>query len=312
MSVYSTRSTDELGRAIFLVSAARSLGWPARINEVNGKLEYYASDTWHEVKFEQHDMLTAEPTGTLRLRFTPTTTHNDLSYYTHFTLSKIEDGKARLLTYPDDATWSKTFKNGVTLEPGTYMLTTGNRQSNGSVLAATTTFEIKPQEITNIPLLLREEQQVATVLGKLKDGLPFYNQSTHMHDTLPQGKKYILGFIVPSHEPTNHALRDISTCATQFEQWDGKIILLNLSEAQERQFNKAEFASLPNTVTWGIDTDRKILNYINQQLQQQSQALPLFIIVDKDGNITFIKQGYTIHLGEQILKAIKFHANKYK
>lgn len=312
MSVYSTRSTDELGRAIFLVSAARSLGWPARINEVNGKLEYYASDTWHEVKFEQHDMLTAEPAGTLRLSFTPTTTHNDLSYYTHFTLSKIEDGRARLLTYPDDATWSKTFKNGVTLEPGTYMLTTGNRQSDGSVLAATTTFEIKPQEITNIPLLLREKQQVATVLGKLKDGLPFYNQSTHMHDTLPQGKKYILGFIVPSHEPTNHALRDIATCAKQFEQWGGKIILLNLSETQERRFNKAEFTSLPNTVTWGIDTDRKILNCINQQLQLQSQSMPLFLIVDKDGNITFIKQGYTIHLGEQILKAIKIHANKYK
>ena len=97
-----------------------------------------------------------------------------------------------------------------------------------------------------------------------------------------------------------------------FEQWGEKIILLNLSEVQDRRFNKAEFASLPNTVTWGIDTDRKILNYINQQLQQQSQALPLFIIVDKDGNITFIKQGYTIHLGEQILKAIKIPANRYK
>ena len=41
MSVYRERQTDELGRDIFFVAAARSLGWPARINEINGKLQYY-------------------------------------------------------------------------------------------------------------------------------------------------------------------------------------------------------------------------------------------------------------------------------
>ena len=49
MSVYRYRRTDELGRDIFFVSAARSLGFPARINEVNQKLQYYK-----ETKFNRH------------------------------------------------------------------------------------------------------------------------------------------------------------------------------------------------------------------------------------------------------------------
>ena len=53
MSVYRERTTDELGRKIFFVSVARSLGFPARVNEVNGQLETYdaGKGEWSEVEF---------------------------------------------------------------------------------------------------------------------------------------------------------------------------------------------------------------------------------------------------------------------
>ena len=51
MSVYQSRVTDELGRKIFFVSVARSLGWPSRINEVNGALQYVEEGVWHDVNF---------------------------------------------------------------------------------------------------------------------------------------------------------------------------------------------------------------------------------------------------------------------
>ena len=310
MSVYRTRTTDELGRAIFFVSAARSMGWPARINEVNGKLEFFLTPfhggSWQEVNFDDDIIpINLTPKGTLMLNLAKNG-REDLSYYTHFTLSKIVDGKAQLLTFPDDATWSSTFKNGISLEEGTYMLTAGNRQSDGSVLASTTTFEIKDHEFTNIILALREKNKDATtVLGTMAANLSYYSPEFGTDMNLPQGESYIVGIVLPSHEPTNHALRDISTCATQLEQWGGKIFLLNLSTEQEQRFNKGEFVALPSTVVWGIDRNMKILNHISEQLNQQSQALPLFVIVDENSNITFIKQGYTIHLGEQLFEVIK-------
>ena len=320
MSVYRTHTTDELGRAIFFVSAARSMGWPTRINEVNGKLEYYANNAWYEVKFEESESIKTEPSGTLRLNFTPSDTHNDLAYYTHFTLSKIVDNKPQLLTYPEDATWSNYFKNGVQLEPGTYMLTTGNRQSDGSVLASITTFEIESNKENNIDLSLLNKDNALNIIGTLR--LDSYYSNGERRLILDNDCYHIVGFIAPSNEPTTHALHDIATCASQIEALGCDITLLTLNDEQEQRFDKSQFSDLPASVIWGIDkdrlegTDRFVYGTNMEDLIRETKAnektMPIFVVTDSKGNIFFTQQGYTIHLGEQILKAIKIHTNKYK
>ena len=320
MSVYRTQTTDELGRAIFFVSAARSMGWPARINEVNGKLEYYTNNTWHEVKFEESESLKTEPSGMLRLNFTPSDTHNDLAYYTHFTLSKIVDNKPQLLTYPEDATWSNYFKNGVQLEPGTYMLTTGNRQSDGSVLASITTFEIESNKESDIYLSLLNKDNALNIIGTLR--LDGYYSNGERRLILDNDCYHIVGLIAPSDEPTTHALHDIATCASQIEALGCDITLLTLNDEQEQRFDKSQFSDLPASVIWGIDkdrlegTDRFVYGTNMEDLIRETKAnektMPIFVVTDSKGNIFFTQQGYTIHLGEQILKAIKIHTNKYK
>ena len=320
MSVYRTHTTDELGRAIFFVSAARSMGWPARINEVNGKLEYYANRAWHEVKFEESKSIKTEPSGTLRLNFTPSDTHNDLAYYTHFTLSKIVDNKPQLLTYPEDATWNNYFKNGVQLEPGTYMLTTGNRQSDGSVLASITTFEIESNKESDIDLSLLNKDNALNIIGTLR--LDGYYSNGEWRRILDDDCYHIVGFIAPSNEPTTHALHDIATCASQIEALGCNITLLTLNDEQEQRFDKSQFSDLPTSVIWGIDKDRlegtdrfvygTRMTDLIRETKANKKTMPLFVVTDSKGNIFFTQQGYTIHLGEQILKAIKIHTNKYK
>ena len=322
ISVYRTRITDELGRAIFFVSAARSMGWPARINEVTGKLEYYINNAWHEVKFEESESIKTEPSGTLRLKFTPSDTHSDLSYYTHFTLSKVVDNKPQLLTYPEDATWSNYFKNGVQLEPGTYMLTTGNRQSDGSVLASITTFEIESNKESDIDLSLLNKDNALNIIGTLR--LDGYYSNGERRLILDNDCYHIVGFIAPSNEPTTHALHDIATCASQIEALGCNITLLTLNEEQEQRFDKSQFSDLPASVIWGIDKDRMEMEGtvrfvygtnmedLIRETKANEKTMPFFVITDSKGNIFFTQQGYTIHLGEQILKAIKTHANKYK
>ena len=304
MSVYRTSPTDELGRAIFFVSAARSMGWPARINEVNGKIEYYLNYTWHEVKFEEKVSLKTEPSGTLRLNFTPSDTHNDLAYYTHFTLSKLVKNSPQLLTYPEDATWNNTFKDGVNLEPGTYILTTGNRQSDGSVLASITTFEIESDKDCNVDLALRGNDVKVEIIGKIdtKGKYRDINDNT-IKDVFNKNGFTIVGYIRPNHEPTNHALRDIATYAKDFENINCSIVLIN---HWKQPFNSTEFNNLPATTKWG--TDDKNLNFLWKVADKNGidgRTDPIFLLCDKDGNVYFIKEGYTIHLGEQLLKTIK-------
>ncbi len=311
MSVYNTRITDELGRAIFFVSAARSMGWPARINEVNGKLEYYTNNAWHEVKFEESESLKTEPSGKLQLNFTPSDTHNDLAYYTYFTLSKLVKNSPQLLTYPEDATWSNTFKDGVNLEPGTYILTTGNRQSDGSVLASITTFSINERKECVLPLGLREAQVSTAIIGTIDKDLS-YERLTDAYNAkqekLLANKGYtIVGIIAPNHEPTNHALNDILPHIKELETMECNIVILDKSSKAFLGYNHYnDFSAAPNA-KWLLSAQENdpLITKIDQQLNLTSPELPIFFLSDNNGNVFFLKQGYTIYLGEQILKTIK-------
>lgn len=318
MSVYRTCLTDDLGRAIFFVSAARTLGFPARINEVTGKLEYYApldGGAWKEVNFEKSMSQSVTHYGRLKLDFTPSTSHKDLSYYTHFTLSKIENGKPQLLTYPDDATWCSTFAQGVTLEAGTYLLTVGNRQSDGSVLAEMTVFEVNDDEVSYLPLALREKAEVTKILGTIEN--LSYSANGKRRQLLAGDKYNIIGIIAPSNEPTTHALHDIATCVQELEAEGSHIVLLSQTPQDAERFNMAEFNDLPSSVIWGVDQDEPTLNgvaldgsitaSIVQNLNLNQEYLPLFIVTDDKGLVIFAHQGYTIHLGEQMLKVIRKH-----
>ena len=46
------------------------------------------------------------------LAYKPTKYNDNPKYYSHFTLNKIENGVAQLLTYPEDATWKADFEKG--------------------------------------------------------------------------------------------------------------------------------------------------------------------------------------------------------
>ena len=307
MSVYNTRTTDELGRAIFVVSAARSMGWPARINEVNGKLEYYLNHSWHEVKFDETVSSETESMGTLRLKFTPSDTHNDLAYYTHFTLSKIVDNKPQLLTYPEDATWSKSFNDGIGLEPGTYMLTTGNRHSDGSVLTSITTFEIVSNKETTVDLSLREDDSEIKVLGIIDPSLNITSPNGKQESLIASEGFTALGIIAPTHEPSNHALNDIVDHIKEFEVMGCKIVILDSSNKAFMSYAHInDYTSAPN-VKWLLpgDSEHQLVNNITKQLNVSATTLPIFVLCDSRGQVFFIKQGYTIHMGEQLLKVIK-------
>jgi hypothetical protein len=120
------------------------------------------------------------------------------------------------------------------------------------------------------------------------------------------GRGYnIIGLVAPNHEPTNHALKDIGAYKEDFERWGRKMILLFEREEDSRRFSFKEFSALPSTVEWGIDVDGKCLAEIREQMHLSSSSLPLFLIYDSFNRVVFVQQGYTIHLGEQLLKVIR-------
>ena len=303
MSVYREKTTDELGRNIFFVSAARSLGMPARINEVNGKPQYYTEGHWIDA-FASGDKKQAN-TAKLTLDYKLSAHNDNPKYYIHFTLSKLVDGELQLQTFPEEAT-QQDFKKGVELDKGEYVLTTGVRMASGKVLARMQRFTLNGD--TTIKYELRENKEDVQVIGSLNAENFYHDKSADADKSLlsTTGRGYyVLAIVAPNQEPTNHAMRDISVYKDAFEKWGRKMIFLFQNEDEASRFNFAEFDKLPNTVVWGTDVEGKIKQEVWEQMKLTSPALPVFLICDSFNRVVFVQQGYTINLGEQLLKVIR-------
>lgn len=308
MGVWKSRFTDTRSRDIFFVAMARSLGIEARKDVVTSKVQYKQDGVWKDVDFDADEQRTAA-TGTLVLSYTPTPHLDDPKYYSHFSISKIDNGHTQLLNFEEGqvdmgsgTSWKNTFKNGTPLDEGTYLLVTGTRMASGNVLSTNKTFNIKAGKTTTVDLTLRSSQKEVEVIGSFDSESKFGKDGKDVSLLSQTGRGYyVLGIIGVGQEPTNHALRDIAKLKNEFDKWERPFVLLFESEADARKFNPSEFGTLPNNTIFGIDKDGSIKRQIVGQMKlQDSRQLPIFIIADTFNRVVFSSQGYTIGLGEQL------------
>ena len=318
VGVWKARVADEKSRDIFFVAMARTFGIPAQIDKVTGKVQYMNKEGHTiDVDFAESTPVQAA-TGLLRATYKPICSLPDPKYYSHFTLSKFKDGVFQLLNYDEgDAdmgagtTWSNLLKNGTQLDAGYYMLVTGTRMASGAVLSKVTFFTIEPDKTTTVDLVMRESDEQVQVIGNFNSEslyIPVSNDSLSTAQSLLQtcGRGYfVVGVLGVGQEPTNHALRDIAALGSDFEKWGRKIVFLFPSEEQYKKFHAAEFQGLPSTITYGIDMDNSIQQQIAKSMNLSNQnILPMFIIADTFNRVVFVSQGYTIGLGEQLMKTV--------
>ena len=116
---------------------------------------------------------------------------------------------------------------------------------------------------------------------------------------------FVVGILGVNQEPTNHALRDIAALKDDLERWGRKLVLLFPDEARCKKFRPEEFPGLPSTVIYGVDTDGISARIAEDMKFRHKETLPVFIIADTFNRVVFVSQGYTIGLGEQLMKTVK-------
>ena len=115
---------------------------------------------------------------------------------------------------------------------------------------------------------------------------------------------YIIAVIDPNSEPTNHFLRDVMPYKDDFEAWGQKILLLFRDKDEAGRFVN-DFPSLPSTVVWGTDVDNVIYDEIVTNMKLNNPNRPVILVADTFNRVVFVSQGYSIGLGEQLVKVIK-------
>ena len=307
--VWDMRVADPHSRDIFFVSGARAMGIPSRIDEVTGKTQYMENNRWIDVDFDV--VATAAknaPQGTLKASYTPTRFIDNPRYYSHFSISKIVDGRLQLLGYPEEGvTWESLLKEGTALDVGDYLMMTGTRMADGSVLAHLTFFAINEGKVCDIEYVQRESSEQLQVIGDFNSENLFYDIAEERTRSLLSSTGrgyYIIAVIAPGSEPTNHFLRDVMPYKTDFEKWGQKMVLLFRDKDEAGRFVN-DFPDLPSTVVWGTDIDDKIYNEIVTNMKLQNPNRPLILVADTFNRVVFVSQGYSIGLGEQLVKVIK-------
>ena len=305
IGVWESRLADPTSRDLFFVAACRSLDIPAWRDGVTGKVRYRLDGRDCDVDFEAPEPAPTDY-GVLRLRHTPSAAVPDPRYYTHFTLSRMEEGRMKLLEFDEAATWNERFRPGVRLEAGDYALVSGTRLGEGEVLAEIRLFSIGKDATTEVDLVLPEERRSAEVRGTFDtevDYLAADGATRSLHEAIGQGI-CIVGILGAGEEPTNHALNDISAFREALEKLGTPVVLLFESEENARRYVAADFPSLPSTVRFGTDTSGEVRRRIASGADLKRDDLPVIAVVDPFGRILYLSSGYSIGLGERLVKEI--------
>ena len=300
--VYQARMADARSRNIFFVALARTLGLDARKDPVTGKIQYKDAGQWVDVDFEASSQVVA-PTGTLVLNYEPTAILANPYYYSHFTISKIENGRTRLLTFDEGqvdmgggVSWANIFKKGTPLDVGDYVLVSGNRLSDGSVPVTMRQFSVREGETTTLDLRITIPEDRLSVIGSFDAETRYCMEPdaepVSVLSTTGRGF-YVIGFLTPRQEPSVHAINDLIAAKSGLEAWGRPILLLTTAEGLG--WLKEYSASLPSNIHLGIIPDG---------LDLKGRRMPYFLLADTFNRVFFTTEGYTIGLGDQLVTAI--------
>ncbi len=251
IDVWTSRKADKANRDVFYVALCRAMGLEEKLDALTGGAQ-----------------LEAAPKGTVKVRLDG---RGDPEYYHHFTVSRIADGTADLLTVDDDSdhnSWSSVFP--LELEEGYYMLTSGTRLADGSVLSHVECFNVEAGKTVEIPLVMRSADDRISVLGTM-DADRFLPQTGRGY--------YMLAVLGERDEPSVHARRQLEAAAPMLEQW-GRPVLIEKDE------------------------DGSIREMLCSGVKSRSRQLPVVTICDSFGRIVYFSQGYNTSLAEDLRRVI--------
>jgi transglutaminase-like putative cysteine protease len=299
--VLRLHAADKHSRDIFFVALCRTAGVAARLAPGTGRPQYYDNGEWHDVWFTGESKPSGSPGY---ITFVAGEKDFQPEYHIHFTLSHLKDGKCKTLDYGYGVK-IEDMPGHIPLEPGTYVLTTGNRDENGNVLASMTFIEVNPGEEKEIKVSQRKPGTAGIALGRIDLNAEMHSLAGR--DFSPgsiSGKGLVLMWIEPGKEPSRHLLNDLPAHAKEFTDWGGWFIILTDPALTTDTVKPSSIAGMPLNTILVSDKDMEYMKTI-AGIDPAGRQLPVVLYCNSNGEILFSSEGYRIDTGEQILKKIR-------
>lgn len=301
------RKSSELSRHILFVAIARTLGVPARLNPMDGAMEYLMPDSakqgaeaYENSKFQA---VIAGKAKEARLVFIDgglTWTYNQ-----NWSIARLEkDGYLPLEL--EDLSWENG-KLAIEADPGIYRILTGNRLPNGNVFGKSLTFSVEKGEEKTVELNFREAklndmlEDIAILPFNLleKDGT-----KVPAADVTRGGRK-ILFWLEVSKEPTEHILNELMEKKEAFEKYKENLLFIIKKEEDLNDPTLSRCrAALPGIPVL-YDTFTENVNTLGRRMYVDPEKLPLILVTSGELNGIYATSGYNVGTADMLLRILE-------
>lgn len=300
--IFELRHADKGSFDIFFVAACRSLNIPAYKDLATGLLYVYEDGNWKNYPVKESEIMRESSTLVIDYHDTPEVKPE---YWIHYTIAKEENGDFVTFDYENDERVA-SFPARLELEPGYYLLSTGNRYSDGTILSRVEFFNLNAGEIIEkeiiIPPLEPRDENYGTIDLEYEVGVS-PDKKIRARELIENNT--ILCFIDPSREPTKHLLKDIANFKNQFEKWGGKMLFMISSDKMSVSFDATQW-KLPKQAHFIEDYNSMWVKNITNSIETDfKENYPFVLIIDQNGTVTFKSEGYRIGTGELLYKSVQ-------
>ena len=301
------RKSSELSRHILFVAIARTLGVPARLNPMDGAMEYLMPDSvkqgaeaYENSKFQA---VIAGKATEARLVFTDgglTWTYNP-----NWSIARLEkDGYLPLEL--EDLSWENG-KLAIEADPGIYRILTGNRLPNGNVFGKSLTFSVEKGEEKTVELNFRE----AKLNDMLEDiAIQPFNLLEKDGTKVPaadvtRGGRKILFWLEVSKEPTEHILNELMEKKEAFEKYKENLLFIIKKEEDLNDPTLSRCrAALPGIPVL-YDTFTENVNTLGRRMYVDPEKLPLILVTSGELNGIYATSGYNVGTADMLLRILE-------
>lgn len=295
---------DSHSRDIFFVALCRSSGNPARLAPETGMPQYHYNGEWHDAWFTGDVRPSGTPGFITFVEGRESPGKIEPEYSIHFTLARVEAGRFKTLDYGYGVKISE-LPVRTPLDPGLYMLTTGNRDENGNVMSSVSFLELKPGEDMKLEVDLRDlpESNLTGTRISLVPTIQLFSGENVSLSSL-SGKGLVLVWMEPGKEPTRHLLNDLPGLKEEFDEWGGRFLFITDPDRTPRGFTPETVSGTPENTLFANDPGLGLLRSLTDNGSRE-RALPVVICCNSSGEVLFSSEGYRIGTGQQMLKKIR-------
>ena len=301
------RKSSELSRKILFVAIARTFGIPARLNPMDGAMEYLMPDpakqgaaAYADSRFQPVIEGKAKES---RLVFTDA--GMAWTYGQNWSVARLEK-KGYFTLELEELSWENG-KLGVEVDPGVYRIITGNRLPNGNVFGRSLTFRVEKGEEKTVELSFRD--------AKLKDMLediailPF-NLLDKEGSKVPaadvtRGDRKILFWLEVSKEPTEHILNELMERKEAFENYKENLLFIIKKDEDLKDPTLSRCREALPGIPVLYDTFTENVNTLGRRMYVDPEKLPLILVTEGELNGIYATSGYNVGTADMLLRILE-------